>query len=83
MAVLGYRKEVFALEDKSFLWVARKKSLMNQSDLAEKVGVTVQTILSWEKEPEKVTLENLKKIYGALDSDGKSFLKKSLDSIFL
>ena len=56
---------------------------MNQSDLAEKVGVTVQTILSWEKEPEKVTLENLKKIYGALDSDGKSFLKKSLGSIFL
>ena len=75
------------LEDKSFLWVARKKSLMNQSDLAEKVGVTVQTILSWEKEPEKVTIENLKKIYVALDSDGKSFLKKSLkkflDSIFL
>lgn len=71
------------MEEKSFLFNARRKSLMTQGDMSSKVGVTVQTILAWEKEPEKVSLENLRSFFNALDKDGKSYFKDNLSSFFL
>ena len=69
--------------DKSFIVRARKKSLMTQKDLADKVSTSTATIVAWEKNPDMVSLENLTKIYHSLDNDGRALFIGELNNIFL
>lgn len=40
----------------------RSKYSLNQSQLAEKMGVTPSTISKWERNPKSITLDNARKL---------------------
>ena len=40
---------------------------LTQEDMAQKIGVHVNTYRAWEKNPEEITLKNARKIAGALE----------------
>ena len=76
------------MSEKNPLAYARKRSLLTQKQLSDKTGISTVTISNWENSPFeggslKISIENLKKIFDALDGDGQDYLKTYLDSIFL
>ena len=76
------------MSEKNPLACARKRSLLTQKQLSDKTGISTVTISNWENSPFeggslKISIENLKKIFDALDGDGQDYLKTYLDSIFL
>lgn len=70
-------------ENESLLYKARKESLLNQDEVAEKLGVSTAIVSTWERDPNKITIERLRGLYDILNPGGKVILKKFTDDIFL
>lgn len=66
-----------------YLAAARKSSLMRQGELARKIGCGVSHIVDLEKEPGKITLEELGKVYQVVGTDGKVVLEKLVSDFFV
>lgn len=64
------------------LAAARKSSLMTQQDMADVLGVSVPTLLNYEKEPESAALGDIAKIYRAVGADGREVIKSYLADLF-
>lgn len=58
---------------------ARIVSDFTQEDMAEKLGVTVGTICSWEKNPGKIRMEDFFDWYNMMKPIGKAVLDEYLD----
>lgn len=62
---------------------ARMSSHMLQSEMAEVIGCSTPVIVRLEKDPDKITVERLRKWYHAVPADGKAILEKYVtDAIF-
>lgn len=62
---------------------ARKSSLLSQEDMAARIGVSVPTMVEYEKHPENINLGTLGRIYHNVGVDGKAIIERHLDEIFL
>lgn len=65
------------------LGAARKSSLMTQGELAKKLGCSTPTVVELEKHPEKVTLEQLGKVYHLMRVDGKAIIERYVNDFFV
>lgn len=69
--------------EESLLYKARKESLLNQDEVAEKLGVSTAIVSTWERDPNKITIERLRGLYDILNPGGKVILEKFTNGIFL
>lgn len=66
------------------LAVARVASKLKQSDMAKKLGCTIQTIVNYEKCPaDRLTLETIGKYYHAVDPFGKAVIERYINDFFV
>jgi len=59
----------------------RQKKGLNQAQAAEKMGITKQTLCSWEKNPEKLTIDKLTIMLSVYDIEVGEFFR-ALNGIF-
>lgn len=69
--------------DMAVLRDARKSSLMTQTDMAKRLGRSTQTIVEWEKRPDKVSLTTLRDYYNVCGTDARVWIKEFVDSFFV
>ena len=69
--------------DMAVLRDARKSSLMTQSDMAKRLGKSVQTIVEWEKHPDQLPIKTLQDYYNCVGTDGRVWIKEFVDSFFV
>ena len=69
--------------DVNVLRDARKASLMTQGEIAQCLGTSKQTIVAWEKVPEKLSLETLSKYYSIVGTDARECIKEFVMSFFV
>lgn len=69
--------------DMAVLKDARKSSLITQADMAKRLGRSTQTIVEWEKRPDKVSLTVLQEYYTACGTDARVWIKEFVDSFFI
>lgn len=62
---------------------ARKSALMTQADLAEKLGVGLNKLAAMEKEPESMTLAQMREWYHLMMPDGKAMIERFVSDCFL
>lgn len=66
---MNYKKGGGSLNGKITLKAARVNAGLTQTELAKKIGKSEATIINWEKNPEKITVENFKKLCLCLNID--------------
>ncbi len=65
------------------LAAARKSALLNQDDMAARLGISIPTLIDIEKNPENITLGNLGRYYQAVGTDGKAILERYVNDFFV
>lgn len=71
-----------AIQEWGPLAASRKSALYTQNQFASKMGITKPTIISYEKDPDSVSISVLKKWYDLVNYDGKAIISQYLDDLF-
>lgn len=72
-----------AIEKYGPLAAARKTALLNQEDMAARLGVSLPKLVDIEKNPSNITLNNLGRYYQAVGADGKAILERYVNDFFV
>lgn len=72
-----------AINQYGVLAAARKASLISQEEMASKLACSSTTMVEYEKNPKKLTLERLGKFYECLGTDGRAMVKEFVLETFL